>query len=187
MPREAHDCAKCGPNVKLNRSNAQRVLEHMGAHILHDTTLNHSHEVCGLCLRPSPMCRLLVKKGRGASAGNRVDIDNSTCVNLIRFNYASAACSSESSPCSNVPIVCPLCPPKSPGVWTYSLHAHFRDRHKLVSHTQYPMTIHLSQSEKDGMKRIWDARFNVPQPCNLKKKKAVLVLSEAHTSRSALQ
>lgn len=63
MPIEAHDCAKCGPNVKLNRSNAQRILEHMGAHILHDATLNRSQEVCGLCLRPSPMCRLLVKKG----------------------------------------------------------------------------------------------------------------------------
>jgi hypothetical protein len=185
---EAHDCEKCGPNVKLNRSNAQRVLEHMGAHILHDATLNHSQEVCGLCLRPSPMCRLFVKKGRGALAGNHVDIDNSSCVNLIRFNYASAACSSESSPCSNVPIICPLCPPKSPGVWTYSLHAHFRDRHKLTTHTQFPMTVYLSQSEKDGMKRIWDARFNVPQPRNLKKKKVpALLLSEAHMSRSALQ
>ena len=150
------------PNVKLNQSNVQQVLEHMGAHILYDTTLNHSQEVCGLCLWPSPMCRLLVKKGHGALVGNHVDIDNSSCVNLIQFNYVSAACLSESSPCSNVPIICPLCPPKSPGVWTYSLHAHFRDWHKLTTHTQFPMTVYLSQSEKDGMKWIWDARFNVP-------------------------
>lgn len=160
----------------------------MGAHILHDAMLNHSQEVCGLCLQPSPMCRLLVKKGCGASAGNHVDIDNLSCVNLIQFNYTSAACSSESSPCSNVLINCPLCPPKSPGVWTYSLHAHFHDQHKLISHRQYPMTVYLSQSEKDGMKQIWDARFNAPQPRNLRKKKVpALLLSEAHISRSALQ
>jgi hypothetical protein len=133
------------------------------------------------------MCRLLVKKGHGALAGNHVDIDNSSCVNLIRFNYTSTACSSESSLCFNVLINCPLCPPKSPGIWTYSLHAHFCDRHKLISHTQYPMSVYLSQSEEDGMKWIWNARFNAPQPCNLKKKKVpALLLSEAHISQSTL-
>lgn len=188
IPREAHDCPKCRPKVKLNQSDAQQVLEHMGAHILHDSTLNPSQEVCGFCLQPSPMCKLLVKKGCGASATYRVDIDSSSCINLIWFNYASAAYSSETLPCSNIPIICPLCPPKSSGVWTYSLHAHFCDQHKLTLHTQYPMKTHLSQSEKDGMKRIWDTQFNAPNTHNPKKKKVpALLLSEAHTSQSALQ
>jgi len=125
------------------------------------------------------MCRWLVKKGHGALVGNHMDIDNSSCVNLIWFNYASTACLSETSPCSNVPIICQLCPPKSPRVWTYSLHAHFCDQHKLATHTQFSIMVYLSQSEKDGMKQIWDARFNIPQLHNLKKKKVpALLLSE---------
>jgi len=181
------DCAKYGPRVTLNQSNGQRVLEHMGAHILYDITLSHSQEVCGLCLQPSPMCMLFLKSRHGASASCSMDIHKSTCANLIHFNYASAAHSSESSPCSNVPIPCPLCPKQSPAVWTYCLHMHFHERHKLASHTQYPINVQLPESEKEGMKKIWDTCFNAWKPHNLTNKKApALVLSEAHHSQLAL-
>lgn len=51
------NCSRCGPSAaKLDWKQTQRVLEHMGAHILFDVTLNASEEYCGLCLRPSPMC-----------------------------------------------------------------------------------------------------------------------------------
>jgi hypothetical protein len=53
----------------------------MGAHILHDATIDG--EACGLCLRPSPMCRLVLKKGRGADAGYSLDLKKSTCANLM--------------------------------------------------------------------------------------------------------
>ena len=146
------DCPRCGPSVRLDWKHTQRVLEHMGAHILHDATLNASEEFCGLCLRPSPMCQIYLTKRRGASGRLSVDRAKSTCPNLSRFNYKSAALSSERSPCTNVPVTCSLCPVASPAVWTYSIHAHYRAHHRLTSDSHFPTCVELSQSEKDGMK-----------------------------------
>ncbi|KAH9040302.1 hypothetical protein EDB83DRAFT_2228321 [Lactarius deliciosus] len=114
------DCTICGPMVVLNWKNGQCFLKHMGAHILHDSTLDSSEECCGLCLHPVSMCYL--RKARGTVL---VDCKKSSCVNMIRFNYATASVSSEASPCLNVPITCSYCPDNSPAVWTYSLHAHY--------------------------------------------------------------
>jgi hypothetical protein len=50
------DCSRCGPAAKIDWENTQRVLEHMGAHILYDAKLNCTEERCGLCLRPATMC-----------------------------------------------------------------------------------------------------------------------------------
>ncbi|KAF8234069.1 hypothetical protein L208DRAFT_1263736, partial [Tricholoma matsutake] len=124
---ETLDCSTCGPRVQVNRSNGQCILEHMGAHILFNSTIDNpnSEELCGLCLRLSPMCRLNLKKGHGATVGYNININSSTCINLVRFKCTTAACSSDASPCSNVPIICPLCPAKSPVVWTYNLCTHF--------------------------------------------------------------
>jgi hypothetical protein len=38
------DCPRCGPSVKLDWKNTPHILEHMGAHILHDMTLNPTEE-----------------------------------------------------------------------------------------------------------------------------------------------
>lgn len=42
------DCSKCGPAAKIDWENMQHILEHMGAHILHDPKLNCMEERCGL-------------------------------------------------------------------------------------------------------------------------------------------
>lgn len=42
-------CSLCKPPVKLD-TNAQRILEHVGAHILFDPTINRLDNPCGLCL-----------------------------------------------------------------------------------------------------------------------------------------
>jgi hypothetical protein len=185
LDESSADCSICGPKVKLDRSNAQRVLEHMGAHILYDPTVDG--EACGLCLRPSPMCKLVLKKSRGAEASLSLDLKKSTCANLMRFQYSSAEQSSKSSPCSNVPIICPLCPTQNPAVWTYNLHTHFRVRHKIVNPLQYPAKVLPSESERDAMKKIWDARFDTRKPRNLKNKAVPMIISEAHSSRLALR
>lgn len=185
---ESSDCSRCGPSVVLNHKNGQRVLEHMGAHIQHDTLLDSSEELCGLCLRPAPMCQLYLRKARGVAGSVSVDHRKSKCINLIHFNYATASTSSESSPCSNVPIVCPLCPRDSPAVWRYSLHAHFRGQHRIQSPADFPIKISLSQSEKDGMRKVWNSRFKVSKPRKTKlKNKPALTISEAHRARLYLQ
>ncbi|KAI0296797.1 hypothetical protein BC826DRAFT_1090964 [Russula brevipes] len=173
----------CGPTVKLDWKHTQCVLEHMGAHLLFDRKLNTSEERCGLCLQTASMCQVYLKKGRGSAGNVSVDRDKSTCPNLVRFNYKNAATSSEVSPCSNVPINCPLCPLHSPAVWTYSLRAHFQGRHRLTSTAHFPIQVELSQSEKDGMRRVWKARFKQRKSYHKKHCNSPLAISEAHRSK----
>jgi hypothetical protein len=173
--------------VKLDWKNTQRILEHMGAHILYDATVNASEERCGLCLRPAPMCQVYLMKGRGTAGKCSVARSKSKCPNLVRFNYKNAAQSSERSPCSNVPVDCTLCPAGSPAVWTYSLHSHYRERHRLISAKKFPTHVELSQSEKDGMKCVWNSHFNRrgsyrTMRCQLGNNPR-LSISEAHRSR----
>ena len=131
------DCSRCGPTVKLDWKNTPRILEHMGAHILHDTTLNSSEERCGLCLRPAPMCQVYLTKGRGTAGKVSVDRSKSKCPNLARFNYKNTAQSSKRSPCSNVPVVCTLCPPGSPAAWMYSIVFNLTMKDAIVSFHHY--------------------------------------------------
>lgn len=165
----------------------QCILEHMGAHILYNATLNSTEERCGLCLRPAPMCHMYLKKGRGVRGKSSVNQSQSKCSNLVRFNYKNAAQSSKRSPCSNVPIICSLCPTGSPTVWTYSLHPHYQECHCIKSALDFPTHEELSQLEKDGMKRMWSTCFN--QQGSYRKKwctdghKLPLSISEAHRSR----
>jgi hypothetical protein len=177
---ESTDCSRCGPSVILDWKKPQCILEHMAAHILFDMTLNSSEERCGLCLRPAPMCQLYIKKGRGKKGCSSIDQKRSTCPNLVQFSYASATTSSESSPCSNVPTACTLCPEGSPAVWTYSLHTHYRVRHRLSSTAHFPTQISLARSETDGMKHIWNAHFTITK--SHKKHRAIpsLPISDAH-------
>ncbi|KAH9036308.1 hypothetical protein EDB85DRAFT_1862262, partial [Lactarius pseudohatsudake] len=179
------NCPRCVLSVKLDQKNTQRVLEHMGAHILYNTALNTSEERCGLCLCPASICRVYLTKGRGAGGRISVDRSKSNCPNLVRFNYKNASQSSERSPCSNVPVVCTLCKPGSPAVWTYYLNSHYRACHQINSTDYFPKHVEMSQSEKDGMKRVWAARLNQRKLYFSKKKtrKTPLAISEAHRSR----
>ncbi|KDR76610.1 hypothetical protein GALMADRAFT_139524 [Galerina marginata CBS 339.88] len=178
---DGYPCSKCGPRTGVDRSNGQRMLEHMGAHILHDPSIPNNLEVCGLCLRPAPMCTIYLKKGRGGSKGYSVDMNRSTCINLIRFRYASAATSTESAPCTNVPIHCPICGPKQPAVWRYSLYAHFHMKHDLAS-ADFPIQIQRPTSETNGLEEIWKKRFQIPKKRVFKNRKILpLIISTAHS------
>ena len=181
------DCSRCGLTVKLDWKNMPRILEHMGAHILHDTTLNSSEEQCGLCLHPASMCQVYLTKGRGTAGKVSVDRSKSKCPNLAHFNYKNAAQSSKRSPCSNVPVVCTLCPPSSPAVWTYSLQSHYEGRHRLFSPLYFLTCVELSKSETDGMERLWNACFDLWGTYRPKKhklgNKPPLSISEAYRSR----
>ena len=182
------DCPRCGPSVKLDWKNTPHVLEHMGAYILYDTTLNSTEERCGFCLRPAPMCQIYVMKGHGTGGKSTVNRSKSKCPNLVRFNYKNAAQSSERSPCSNVPVNCTLCPENSPAVWTYSLQSHYQEHHRQESVADFPTHQELSRSEKDGMERVWATRFNQRGSYQTKKRRRLgnnppLSISEAHRSR----
>ncbi|KAH9011872.1 hypothetical protein EDB85DRAFT_1900712 [Lactarius pseudohatsudake] len=130
---------------------------------------------------------IYLRKAHGTAGSVSVDRKKSKCINMTHFNYATAFTSSEASPCSNVPIICPHCPNDSPAVWTYSLHAHFRERHCIQSPGDFPITICLSQSEKDGMRKVWNSRFKAPKQHKKKLNQPSLAILEAHHARLYLQ
>ena len=76
---ESDCCPRCRPSVIWDRKSTQKVLEHIGAHLLFDTSLDASleQELCGLCFRPSPLCIFYLRKGPGAGASQQVDIKKS--------------------------------------------------------------------------------------------------------------
>ena len=175
-------CLRCGERAHLSRK-AKPLLEHMGAHVLHDTDMT-SQEVCGLCLRHSPTCQIFLKKGRGEGRGFTVDQERSSCINLVQFRYTSAMQCKANSPCTNVPVICPLCGPKKAAIWRYCLDTHFRERHNLLP-DHFPIRFEMTPFEKKNMAQKWKERHNRPKKRNMKKKDSPLVLSEAHGSRLA--
>jgi hypothetical protein len=110
-------CPKCRPAYEWDRTQGQHILKHVGTHILFDSTVSHLSETCGFCLQSGSTCVFYLYKGKGSGSGPQVDLIRSRCPNLIKLSYQSASTSTDSAPCSNVPIPCPLCPTKDPAIW----------------------------------------------------------------------
>jgi hypothetical protein len=127
-----YECTLCSPVVILNLSQNQRILEHTPAHILHDPKVERTMEPCGLCLCPAPLCQFFLKKGKGANWTLKID-KYMGCPLKPSFSYGVASKSSSFSPCSNVPIACPLCPEKGvPAVWKYNMKDRMQNVHKMA-------------------------------------------------------
>ncbi|KAJ6462657.1 hypothetical protein C8R47DRAFT_992978 [Mycena vitilis] len=180
-------CPKCVPDVPLDFTKGQRVLEHFAAHQLHNTTLDKEHEHCGLCNRPAPMCVFYLMKGRGAGVSLSIDWERSTCQCEVHYQYAVAAkCSIDGkSPCSNVPVICPTCGPKKPAVWRYNLEAHFRNFHKPDDPATWPLDVTILQQEKSALRSLWKNR-HLSKPKRQRKSREPMAVSEAHCTRTAL-
>lgn len=181
----------CTPPVVLDLSQGQRILQHVGSHILHDPKVTRVSEPCGLCLTPAPACQFFLKKGKGLRGNLKIDQDRSKgCTIQVNYSYAVASESSSSSPCSNVPIICPLCPKAAPAVWRYNLKFHLSSAHnrdsESVLHHQYEDIWRLSNFEIREMKTAWSKRAQVSVRRTKKANTAPLVISEAHRSRIPL-
>ncbi|TFK71092.1 hypothetical protein BDN72DRAFT_856481 [Pluteus cervinus] len=179
------DCPLCSFNLDL--AQGQRVLEHISAHILFDPRVDRATDPCGLCLLSAATCRYFLKKGRGAKAGLKIDTDRSHGCILIKcsFSYRVAAKSSPSSPSSNIPLACPLCPKAAPAVWRYNLERHLRTVHPSVDSKgdAYHKLYKLDPSEAEGMKNIWVRREKQVVKRVKKLDTTPLVVSEAHRTR----
>src|ERR1700690_570111 len=131
-------CPNCVPTVILDSTTGQCILQHIGAHLLYDSKVDRASSPCGLCLRPSPMCQFFLKKGKGAKGSIKLNTAMSKgCPNLIKFSYSIAEKSTKSSPCSNVPIPCPLCSKSDPAVWLYNMGHHMKHLHLLAQVSKY--------------------------------------------------
>lgn len=174
-------CPRCSPTVTLDLSQGQRVLEHIGAHILHDPGIAQSTEQCGLCLRPRPFCEFFLTKGKGANRALKVNqLLSRGCLVKVKYSYSVAAESSAASPCSNVPITCPLCSNTAPAIWKYFMKAHFQETHKSAPISKYEHLWKISDFETAEMKKIWTKRKNVVLKRTKKSKHPLLVVSENH-------
>jgi len=183
---KGRQCPICVPAVEL--SKPQHVLEHAAAHVLFDSSIDATSQPCGLCLRPSPVCTFYVKKGKGSDASLQINYNKSTCANMLTFSYAVAATSTNSSPCSNVPIQCPWCSQSSPTIWRYNMYCHIKNLHTYVSLDDHKDIWKIGNSEKDGLKNVWANRHKVKKTRRTKKQlTAPLVISEAHVSHQVLR
>ncbi|KAF8192027.1 hypothetical protein K438DRAFT_2136827, partial [Mycena galopus ATCC 62051] len=181
-------CPKCGPSVPLDLTKAPRQLEHFGAHQLHDPTVNQNHEPCGLCGRAAPMCSFYLSKGRASNAAPTIDWTRSTCRRKIIFQYAHAAKSNiGSSPCSNVPVICPICGPTSQAVWKYNLETHLRNFHKLTDPAPHLVAFEISMAEKSALEGIWKNRVPPPKQKRNHGKSKPLPISLAHSTIAILR
>ncbi|KAH9161760.1 hypothetical protein EDB89DRAFT_1830719, partial [Lactarius sanguifluus] len=174
-------CPGCPQTVHLDKSNGQRVLAHIGSHVLHDMSIDRSLEPCGLCLRPATLCTIYLTR-RSARNGHWTPRYSGTvpCPNATSFSYAAAMVSSESSPCSNVPILCSYCPDGSPAVWRYNMRSHLQNRHRGVDPDKHRDLWVLTREEVTAMADIWKRRLRQPKRRCKGKQKLPLKLSEAH-------
>ncbi|KAF8176090.1 hypothetical protein BJ912DRAFT_857539, partial [Pholiota molesta] len=177
-------CPQCSPTVTLDLSQGQRVLEHVGAHILYDPTVAQSMALCGLCLRPSQQCQYFLKKGKAANANLTINRTLSKgCLVKTKFSYGVAAESTPSSPCSNVPVHCPRCSKDDPAIWKYFLRVHFLEKHPDASIPTYEYLWKLTNFEKAEMKKIWIKRLTLTAKHTKRSKGVQLAISEDHRAR----
>ena len=161
-------------------SHSQWVLEHVGVHISYDPHIMKSTPLCGLCLCPAPLCQIFTKKGKGASRKLAVNYKTSKgCLMKTKFSDSVAVESTSASPCSNVPMNCPLCSKLEPVVWQYFLKIHFQEKHPSAPFEKYVHLWMLSNFEEAEMKKIWTKQFKMTR-CPKKLKLPPIVISEDH-------
>ena len=175
------DCPQCSPTVTLDLLQGQHVLEHIGAHILHDLGLDQSISLHGLCLCPPPLCQFFLRKGKGTHANLTVDqVASKGCLIKIKCSYSVASESTNSLPCTNAPIHCPLCPKSEPVIWRYFLKVHFQEKHPNIPFMQYKNIWKLTNFEIMGMKHIWANQMKVTVKCTKMLQLPPLTISEDH-------
>ena len=130
-------CSLChSPSVYLELKQGQRILEHLGTHILFDEKVSHTNEPCGCCLWPRALCLYYLIKGKGLQGKPKIDWDHTrSYLTKLTFSYSMAADSTQTSLCSNVPLACPSCPKQELAVWRYNLKHHYQHAHPNVDHT----------------------------------------------------
>lgn len=175
------------------------MLEHTGAHIVYDSSLEDNDTFCGFCARPASQCTVYLRKANNGTT--QFDLQRSTCL-LIRSNaslkYAPASQSSKTSPCSNVPIYCSACasPSATSIVLKYNYRQHFTSKHPnqvrlewLDPSTESSAPWTLADDEYSGMSEVWQKirsikKRSAPHPETIRKPQ--ILVSDAHTTSVAV-
>ncbi|KAH9020543.1 hypothetical protein EDB83DRAFT_2432480 [Lactarius deliciosus] len=187
MSAQSDCCPMCRLAIPWDLSKPHKILKHVATHILFDSTLDTATELCGLCMRPSTLCVFYLRKGKGPGSASQIDERTSRCPNLTgKLFYLAAATERTNSPCTNVPITCPLCPSTSTAVWKYNLKTHLAQIHPSTEDGDYQDLYMISESEKAALKILWDKWYKISsQRRRCKVASTPLAISEVHTSRQA--
>jgi len=151
---------------------------HVGRHILHGTcgqTNQRNEEVCYIYIYAQTPCLIPTQLGLepcGFCGGDkctvkldrtgheRLKILSSCPYTYSSFNYEIAKLPSKSSPCTNIPIVCPFCSSSTStrSIWKYNAVAHMTVNHpdELLP-LEFLTQIHISLMEAELMKVDLDA------------------------------
>jgi hypothetical protein len=153
-------------------------------HILHDPSLKDAFNPCGFCLNTGGLCSIRVTKGKGKKGALVVDPLKSRCPNVAKLSITAASKYSDTSPCTNHPLECPLCQEGADLVWKYNLPSHIQKVHPTATLEEYEYLYAVGASERAKLKTLYSAK-----PRHSKKKKQVIdiKISEAHSSRRALR
>ncbi|KAF6764939.1 hypothetical protein DFP72DRAFT_839943 [Ephemerocybe angulata] len=183
------ECLMCTPSVRLNLSHGQRMLEHVACHILFDEKIDRTSLPCGLCLRVPNQCKYFIIKGRGAKVNFRIDNERSGgCMRSVNYVYGVAAQSTRTSPCSNVPLRCPLGTKAEPAVWRYNLEHHFADVYLTASPAEYSAMWLISDEEMAAMRKVWKEIKEHQRKGSAKRYQKSntpkLIVSEAHLTQT---
>ncbi|KZV94450.1 hypothetical protein EXIGLDRAFT_611708, partial [Exidia glandulosa HHB12029] len=154
-------CRLCDTEVVI-----EKMRSHVGRHILlkarnlPDPLLDGHPPIgvdpCGFCGRSGCFTVLSVK-------GKALTIHSSCGYHYQRMKYALASVSTKSSPCTNVPIHCALCPVSKSGysrtIWKYNAAAHLLDEHSDNTYEPEAMArmfiaMHIERDE--------ESRMNIP-------------------------
>ena len=124
-------------------------------------------------------------KGKGANGNVRVNSANSRgCLIKMNYSYRVTAESSASSPCSNIPLQCPICSKTEPAIWKYFMKLHFEEKHKnLRPFTKHEHLWKLTDFELSEMKKIWEKRSKVTAKRTKRLNIPPLVISDAHRAQ----
>ncbi|KAF8986509.1 hypothetical protein BDQ17DRAFT_1259627, partial [Cyathus striatus] len=140
--------------------------------------------LCSLCLHPTSQCWHFLGKGRGANGKIRIDQKiSSGCLMKMNFSYNVASESTASSPCSNVPMNCPICPSSKPAIWKYFMKHHFEDRHGSQTLMKYSHLWYITPFEHDEMRRIWKKGTSGVVKTAKSSANSTLKVSEAHCAQ----
>jgi len=158
------------------------LVRHVSAHILHDVRLKDSESPCGFCLSTGTTC--IIYLIRGSKGTMSIDMKNSRCLHLRKISLKAAATFTHTSKCSNHPLACPLCLPKSPAVWKYNLHSHIIKSHPTADVELYKTYFDISPDEITLMKGIFRT---APRRSKKSRDATALPISDGHSTRMALR
>lgn len=181
-------CPYC-PSLPLSISDRRKVLEHTGTHILHDPVIDRDAMPCGFCLSTGLICVVYLEKGRGRQSGYHIDLTKTRCLNKFKFSVSRFSKTSKRHFCTNVPLLCPRCPPKSPAIWKYNFARHLKIAHRVTDLEPYGSEITLSNNEITKMQDLFQSP---PTQRNAKRKRQetkrnLMNISQAHRCTMTLR